>query len=618
MSLRSFAIRLCLIASLAWAADCHARATAETKPTPDAGEGPPWPGPVAGWKAPEPGEHPRLLFRKSDLPELKKRAETPEGKAIIDRLRFLLDGKNGDTLPANFNANPPVNTGAKGPQELPAMGTFTMGHAAGYGFLYQLTGEKKYADLARQALEKFFSGTPDRDERYTWTRPGAGLRTGMMVTCVALAYDLAFDGWDEEFRKRVAGEIQNYKHACVADGGWEGGKEGLDFGHIANPYYPPTSNHYGALVGGAATAILALKGDPGVDDKKIEKLQADVEKNVVKVLSEAFGDHGFFSEGPGPSHMAANTSLVTALQTLKVAGGKDFISPRPNGQWLTLRWAFEVVPGKDGKPGYPCRNPTSYGTEYFARAGTSDGGEFCQGFGAVPDEMRPVLLWTYRSFFEPSEVKEYPDRLPKGEKSYDALTYPHRAVLAFVNFPLDAQPRNPGEALGHAYRDSLHGYLAFRNQWKDADDILVTAYLKSGPRGFIRNNDVAVKVWGLGLRGALPGVTGKLTAYEVKPDGSGVFAVENGASLAVDFSGASGAPCLVAMTGPDLKAVGGESKAKDGGASSKTTAVTAGKRSFIVMTLQKGPAPEVKAADEKVAVGEQTISFDGSKLVLAK
>jgi hypothetical protein len=44
----------------------------------------PIPLPVEGFKALEPGEHPRLFFRKADLPELRKRAETPEGKAVSD------------------------------------------------------------------------------------------------------------------------------------------------------------------------------------------------------------------------------------------------------------------------------------------------------------------------------------------------------------------------------------------------------------------------------------------------------------------------------------------------------------------------------------------------------
>ena len=46
--------------------------------------------------------------------------------------------------------------------------------------------------------------------------------------------------------------------------------------------------------------------------------------------------------------------------------------------------------------------------------------------------------------------------------------------------------------------------------------------------------------------------------------------------------------------------------------------VRAGGRPFTVVTLQTGPAPEVKAEGEKVVVGGQTISFDGRSLVLEK
>jgi hypothetical protein len=492
-----------------------------------------------------------------------------------------------------------------------------MGHPAGYAFLYQLTGDKRYAGLAQQALEMLLAGTPDRDERYTWTSPGAGLRTGMLLTAVALAYDLAHDGWDEAFRKRVVDEIQNYKHVCVSDGGWEGGKEGLDFAHIANPYYPPGSNHYGALLGGAATALLAIKGDPGADNARLEKLLGDVEKNILKELTQGFGDHGCFAEGPGPSHMAANTSLVTALQTMKTAGGKDFISPRSNGRWLTMRWAFELVLGKDGKAYYPCRNSSTYGGEHPGRAGTSDGGEFCQGFGAVAPEDVPALLWTYKNVVEPGEAQEFKQWLPNGEKSYDALVYPQRAVLALVNWPLGVQPQNPAEVLGHSYGDSIHGYLAFRNQWKDADDIIVTAYLRSGPHGFIRFNDTSIQVCGLGLRTRIPvSTTGKLAACEPKPDGSGAFLVETAKgplSVLVDFSGSCGAPCLVALCGPNLDTgknrAEGEQREKGSDVSSKTTTLAVAPNSFLVLTLQKGAAPQPKVAGDKIVVGAQTLNF---------
>ena len=41
--------------------------------------------PAAGFKKLEPNEHPRLIFRQSDLPMIKQRLETPEGQAIMAR-----------------------------------------------------------------------------------------------------------------------------------------------------------------------------------------------------------------------------------------------------------------------------------------------------------------------------------------------------------------------------------------------------------------------------------------------------------------------------------------------------------------------------------------------------
>ncbi|MEC8942750.1 MAG: hypothetical protein VYC95_08460, partial [Verrucomicrobiota bacterium] len=46
----------------------------------------PWHVPVEGFVAPASGEHPRLLFRRGDLPALRARAGTPEGRAILKRL----------------------------------------------------------------------------------------------------------------------------------------------------------------------------------------------------------------------------------------------------------------------------------------------------------------------------------------------------------------------------------------------------------------------------------------------------------------------------------------------------------------------------------------------------
>ncbi len=588
------------------------------EPVSAAGGEQPWPAAVSGFVEPAAGEHPRLFMRKSDLPELKKRAQTPEGKAIIERLRFLLDGKNGDTLPEAVNKNKPVNQGAKGGKELPTI-AFTMGHPAGYAMLYQLTGEQKYADLSRKALEMMFAGTPDRDERYTWTSAGAGLRTGMLMCCVAMAYDLAYDGWDDAFRRKALDEIQDYKHMCVTHGGFEGGTEGMTLAKMVNTPYIPGSNHYGAYQGGAAIAILAIRHDPGADDKKLDALLANCEKNTITVLTRAFGDGGYFAEGPGPSHMAANTSLVPAFQAWRNAGGKDFLRPKVNAQWLSLRWAFEIIPNADGKPYYPCRAPSSYGTEYVKRDGTSDGGEFGQGFGSVLPEQVPAMLWTYNHFVVPSEQKEYPKLLPDnvaGGKSYDALTYPHRAALSLMTFPIGVPEKNPADVLGHFYADHIHNYYAFRNRWQDHEDSIVTLHLGGGPAGFKKEDRPGpILIWALGKRLTFPvKMTGKPVSVDVGADGSGQVTIQTAAgvcALAIDYSGASGAPVLVTMCAPNLQAPGAP---KDKTIS--TNLVEAGKNKFLILTVQKENTPVPQAQGEDVVIGGQKLSFNGAKIVM--
>lgn len=116
-----------------------------------------WAQPVKGYEAPKPGEHPRLFFRKADVPKLREKAKTPEGQAIVERLRYLLNGGDGESLPTVYSeADKAYDPDAKRVFREP--GAFTISHPVGYGMLYQLTGEQKYAELAKEALDKLFAG----------------------------------------------------------------------------------------------------------------------------------------------------------------------------------------------------------------------------------------------------------------------------------------------------------------------------------------------------------------------------------------------------------------------------------------------------------------------------
>lgn len=625
----------------------------------------PWPAPVTGFVEPVAGEHPRLFFRKADLPELRRRAtETAEGRAIVARLRELL-GNNGEALPSVWNPNYPINISPKGRDALP-VGAFTMSHAAGYGMLYQLSGEKKYAELARQCLERMFDpkrhrviaeviqkdrpkqwtpkgerfagkqssevvieyGEPDRDERYTWTHPGAPLRVGPMMAWVALAYDLCYDGWDETFRRRVVKEILDYDHLPVDyDQYAEGHKGRVTMDKLVNCSYPPESNHFGAYIGGAGIALLAVRHDAGADEARVAAWLETIEKQSLRVMTAGFGDHGFFAEGHGPSHMAANTAFVPFLQAARVSWGKDLITPRPNGQWLTLRWAMEVIPG-DEKPWYPNYHPGPYGPDYVAQGGLSDGGEWSQGFGALANEdQRAAMLWMYLRAIEPQQPLV----------RYDAWLYPHRAVLALINWPIGVEPKNPGEVLGHVDVDQYMGHYMFRKQWQNADDTYFTFFLNplakhgyvKGPRG----GNFAF--YGYGIRchwSQKVSEPRKQTYFQAWPDGSGVLSFEHGVppkvtSIAVDYTEKSGAEAVVVFANPwftpeDRTQQNWRSllprKSPDGKAALSFQDIEVGGVPMFLMILHRGEAPKAVAEHNTLRLGAQTYRFDSSKLDFEK
>lgn len=542
-----------------------------------------WPAPVQDWVEPKPGEHPRLFFRKTDLPALRERAKTPEGDAILRRLRFLLDGDRGETFPSEANPNKGKQPDGAGSfnESAPLGKTYTLWHGAGYGLLYQLTGEQKYADLGRQAAEKALEGTRDRDNRYSFRNPSGALRCGPSLGAIAMAYDLCFEGWDPEFRKKVVDAFMTYD---------EGPNQSLESCALGKRQHPG-SNHWGPEIGGPALVLLAVKGDPGADEKKVERLLAGNEKCFLRQLTEGWGDHGFFAEGDGAGTISSDTAFVPALQAWRIAGGKDFITPRSNAQWMTLKWVMLTIPGE--KAPFPLRG--TYGHNVWSRVGLSGSGTFAQGFGAVADEVKPALLWTYNHTFKAAD-----DRAKAPCDTVSA--YPHRAVLSFINWPIGMAEKNPGDLLPRAVEDKHFGFYMFRNRWKDENDVVVTALYK-GAKGNYSVPGGEILVWGLGKKSSFPvKVTGEVKSFIATPNG-GIVSTAAG-SLGVDFSGASGADALLVLAG-----------AVQGGKGGGT--VTAGKNTFTVMSLGKAAA-EPKADGDSLIVGGQTIHYDGEKLSFSK
>ncbi|MCC5830455.1 MAG: hypothetical protein JJU36_13500 [Phycisphaeraceae bacterium] len=178
----------------------HGRATGYWLPRQEAG------------KSVKAGEHPRLLFRKGDLPELRQRMETPLGRAAMERM----------------------NT------------------AAGLAMKYQLTGDRDYADQARALTVKHMEDTNSGSK---------GVRSrvwGWRLEQVALAYDMSYDAWDEDFRKQVEAYILDWGNRLMDNPSFLHGE--IQW-HMASTY--PGTIYYGAAMG-----ALAILGEQGPEPQK--------------------------------------------------------------------------------------------------------------------------------------------------------------------------------------------------------------------------------------------------------------------------------------------------------------------------------------------------------------
>jgi hypothetical protein len=533
-----------------------------------------------------------LLFRRSDLPALRKKAQTPEGQAILQRLRFLLDGREGETMTTVFSpATRAYMAGGYKNTVVDTPGVYTISHAAGYGLLYQLTGEKKYADFGKQCFEKALAGVRDRDDRYSFRKPGGPLRAGPSLGWYAVGYDLCYDGWDAEIRERFGRAIAEYAEASSTEK--ESKKSTVEA--LTRGTMPPGSNHFGMQVGGASLALLAVSGEKWVDQDRIDTLLAVAQQSMIRNISEGFGDGGFFAEGDGTGSMASYISYLSAIQAWNHAKGIDFVDvERPNARMTALKWIYLTVV-RDGQPDFwPIRG--TYGQNVWARESLSGGGYFAIGFAGVTDEQKAAMKWFYDHFLLEADAA--------AGTPYDTVSrYPHVALSALINWPIKIKERNQADVLPFCYRDSTCGFYAWRNRWQDGDDTVITVltnrtegYMGAKPdRALFLNTSGQHLRWGTVQEGPT-------TYWRASPRGqTSSLTLADGTCFAVDFTGASGADVMLVTTGR---------------AEGKTAKLSGKTLTFYFPTADK--APDVKVDGEAAVIGRQRVTLKDGNLVFQR
>jgi len=168
------------------------------------------PQPPEGFFPFKPEEHPRILFRKSDVPLIKEKAKTPIGRVVMKKI-----GEEKE-------------------------------NAIALGIMHQLTGDRKYAEATVPVVRA-------KMKERGWGAFATGHIWGERLAYVALAYDLCKEAWDEEFIR----EVQHYLD-------WITGRLIFRPRSVSRKVnYSPNSNYHAWLRGGAGIGALALVGDKG-------------------------------------------------------------------------------------------------------------------------------------------------------------------------------------------------------------------------------------------------------------------------------------------------------------------------------------------------------------------
>ncbi len=302
---------------------------------------PPWPRLVKGHVPFKPSEHPRLIFRKSDVPLMRKRAEeTPEGRAIMRRAEAVL--------------------GSRGPSEADK---FTTWPAVGYGFAYQMTGDEKYAEKARKIVDATIFKNPAG-------RRGRGISQdihhGPRLQGLALAFDLCCEAWEKAYRLRCIDEIRMRARELMA-GQFEGRRmRGLNLGWW--------SNHNAIRVGCAALGAIAVQGEKNSHGQTIdftEELEVCA-RELRGHYRYGLGKSGYCMEGSFYKVMTMQRGSVHAVHAFERALGWKVLADL--GDFDLVGYFMEAEPGRS-----PKLAPVVWAV----------------AIAGVPDDMMPGVRWLH-------------------------------------------------------------------------------------------------------------------------------------------------------------------------------------------------------------------------------
>ncbi len=576
----------------------------------------------------QPQEHPRLIFRAAELDQIKAKAKTPSGKAIIERLKKTL-------------SNPIQYKGY-----VPSGGY----HATGYCFLALLENNPSLAQLAWPIVEKSIKTPGNRI-----------FEQAPLVAGVAMAYDLCYSNWTSAQRTRVtqylAIEADLLSRGSSVRKGWNSS---------------PASNWLARVKGASGLAALAIVGESElkVDPQRVYIL---AKRNLIRYLNTAIGEHGFGSEG---DHYTTEPWVLTVLPFFiasRQVMGEDFTTDS-NVEWFLPHYLTRII--SQGKGKIPV---ATYGRHRYYAGGPL----FAVGLGTVSTKYLPAVKWTYQASLGLEGDQSFGIDLPyQAVYALAALNdtiKPENPGQILPKVMVDAQKgfyvfrntwQNEQDFVATIYvkHEALNSSWSFPDVGSFRISGLGENWAIPGPSEGKWENENLVTIPNLN-----PFNKAKTSFFINDKNGSGFVSLQSQPTVlkkepvlgigvlrafAVDYSKSSGSPGLFAVVDQFVGSPSASApefqpkiwtfhtegqvilKAQDftvlskNGTSLKATFIspkqvklsyknnviqaTGGDDFFVVMTVQKGEAPPIKITgtglDALVRVGQQTINFDRGRL----
>jgi hypothetical protein len=419
---------------------------------------------------------------------------------------------------------------------------------------YVLTGARADADRTLAAI------------RHLAPLPAAGsLDWSARGLAVSLAYDACFDAWDAAARQEVAGLLVQIARTLATFDSPAAGQ----------------NNHQGITQGIRALCDLAVSGeDPGVT--------ADFESARSKLFDylSDYGDQGWYHEGFGYMTYASTFWAPALLAIQNVTGEKPFDGPFANLARIPHTYYTDVI----ARPVQDDDGVTRFGAKlsWNDDRKTIDGVGMNLMLGCAPREELGALRFQWERLIG-----------QQGDRSFGRGT--GGLVWGILYYPSETPEQDPDPTWARTVVDTKQGAALFRNGLRGADDIVLGVYAKQfGFRHVHSQNDAGSwrllglgGGWSVGGGEAKPNAayqsvvvmrapdvppigvpldqplppgyqdpverttgTGKLTGSAVRGDGSGSVTMDLTANMqipvaqraiAVDYSGRSGAPALLAF-----------------------------------------------------------------------